>query len=138
WISGRQSSNPKTGPIPTACPADAEAAWQSCQGCPLPTRQRPSPRDVHRPQCYYWYGQGSLMLGRMRQAQARGRNYSLTHALKNRFPFVKAVRMSAGGDPSSTDPDRYFALEAEVRAAGLSWIDYTHFWRRTGASLRGQ
>jgi len=143
WTTGVHSQNAKTGKIPTAYPADLSQAWESCAGCPLREvkRAQKGKRGFHsdpdNPACYFWTGQGRIGVKNMQTAQKKGRNYSLASALYNRLKSARAVRMSGGGDPAACDRVEYLEMEAAVRAEGLSWLDYTHFWKSTGAWLRG-
>lgn len=142
WTSGVLSENRKTGKIPTAYPGDKAAAWESCEGCPLRTRGRPKIDnrfvvDPQHPTCYFWSGHGHGVIRTLATAEKRGTDYSLSAALANRLVSAKAARMSGGGDPSATDPTGYLAMERAVRAEGLAWLDYTHFWESRGAWLKG-
>lgn len=143
WTTGVNSSNAKTGKIPTAYPADLSQAWESCDGCPLrsTTRARNGKAsfqvDPEHPVCYFWTGNARVAARNMQEAQERGKDYSLTYALANRLASARAVRMSGGGDPSSCDNAEYLQMEKTVREAGLAWLDYTHFWASKGAWLKG-
>jgi len=144
WTDGRQSRNAKIGRIPTAYPADRAAAWESCAACPLrharPHRTMPNGQkrfviEAGNPACYFWNGNGNIAFSL--PARYPHRDYSLDAALKNRWRGARAVRMSAGGDPSGNAPEEYRSWERQVRREGLAWLDYTHFWRGKGSWLRG-
>lgn len=138
WMTGRNSRNDKTGPIPTSYPADTAAAWASCEGCVLRAGKRyPGKRNPEKPQCYFWYGQAEHGMLKMQEAAARGKDYSLPYALAKRRKAAKAVRMAGGGDPATTVPAEYFGFESLVHAAGLAFLSYTHFWKSKGSWLKG-
>jgi hypothetical protein len=137
WITGKNSKNKKTGKIPTAFPADMTQAWNSCEGCILREGKRHiGTSDVLEPQCYFWYRLGSIGNKMIIDKWLTGKRYDLEYALNQRWKGAKAVRMSGGGDPSSTPPEEYFAMEGHVRRKGLAWLDYTHFWATRGHWLR--
>lgn len=141
WTDGTQSENHKTGKIPTAFPADATEAWESCTGCVLRDRRRTG--TAHRPPqqatvaCYFWTGATHLAIRRLAAAEQRGRAYTLERALAGRRGDARAVRMSQGGDPNACDRTTYRQWRDTVQALGLAWLDYTHFWRSKGGWLQG-
>jgi hypothetical protein len=136
WTDGRGSGNSKTGKIPTAYPADRHDAWKVCEGCPLrkDTFEYSTPDN---PTCYFWWGQGATVFPILTKAAARGKDYTLATALKNRLQSARAVRMSGGSDSSATHPSVYRQWYSQVKAAGLAWLDYTHFWKTRGNWLKG-
>lgn len=146
WTIGVNSRNTKTGKIPSAYPASTEQAWTSCEGCSLRSKVRPFRRianrlqfyiDRYNPTCYFWSGLGRIGTLMLQRYAAAGKDFSLEHALSSCLVSVKAIRMSAGGDPASTPILEYRHYLRLARAAGLAWLDYTHFWESRGAWLRG-
>ena len=140
WTTGKNSRNPKTGPIPTAYPANLDDAWASCDGCPLRggRRRAPNTRSATKPECYYWYGLPAIGNKNVIKAAEKGADYTLNHALDSKRLTARAVRMSGGGDSSATTPKHYNTMRDSVKALGLAWLDYTHFWHSKGSWLRGK
>lgn len=111
-----RSSNAKTGDVPTAwIGASKEEARASCAGCPLLTGG-----------CYAHTGTPAHAAASVRRSTA---DHSLTAALHGAVRAARMVRLSAIGDVGRCGKETADAIVAEVKAAGLAVVGYTHHWR---------
>lgn len=114
-----RSSNKKIGSIPSQwIGASREESLATCTICPL----------AHNKTCYSQYGSPSIAHSQIRKADARGKDYSYNHALNQRLPRARYVRMGSIGDPGSIAPDVYIKHEEKARSLGLGVLSYTHQW----------
>jgi len=139
-----QTSNPKTGNIPTAYVKE-ELYDAGCKGCPhygqadnRPEHKRN--RSGRRGMTCYAHR------GRMRQAAAalnrRAREqphqYTIDAAMATRLASARYARLTAIGDLAAVHPDEVENALATIRAHGLTPIAYTARWALTAMQyLRG-
>lgn len=122
-----QSNNAKTGNLPQQyIGKDLEESRKSCSGCKL----------LDDKSCYAQFGSPSWAMRSIEKASAKGKDYSIKNALKNRAKGAKYVRLGALGDPASIRRDSLFYAKKQIKRVGLGILGYTHFWRTRGKDLK--
>lgn len=131
-----RSSNVKTGDVPTAWVGlDKAACLSSCTGCKL------APKSIGGDgSCYSHSGSPAVAASSIRKAAARGLDRSLAAALNSASRAARMVRYTAIGDGGRVAPGVADSIVQQVKAAGLSFVGYTHHWRepQVAADWRGR
>ncbi len=118
------SNNRKTGNVPTAWVGPTrEEARASCAGCPLLDKG-----------CYAHSGTPLVALARIRRAATRGKDYTLKAAINGALRSARMVRYTAIGDGGRVPVETADGIVADVKAAGLDLVGYTHHWREQPVS----
>ena len=111
----------------------------SCKGCPLLNRQSEKPaKDKGQVTCYAQWGTEAWGHSQIIKAWARGKDYSLSNALKRRSKESRFVRFSTLGDSSALNKKTLLKDEKTIRKEGLGVLNYTHFWKSKGKHLKGR
>jgi len=126
-----ESSNRKTGNVPTVWLRNLDDARASCQGC----------KQYDDGTCYAHGGTPVIGQTSVTRTAARAkswRRYHIRRALADRHHAAKMIRFTALGDAARCDRGEVREAMREAKRAGLSIVGYTHFWGSDGAWLRGR